>query len=425
MSNRRLIKPGKYKNTKGFTPAIVYKDWIFTSAITAVNPATGEIPPAVAGNPAIPLSGEDRTYREVTCIYNDLKEIIGAAGGDLQNAVRLDQYPVSREIMDAHHYARRGILHPPRAASTSVAIGQLLSPAAQISIEILGLSATADFRKEGINSDKIPQPVAGYAPAIRAGDFVFVAGQLPTDWTNPIAPEAYVDPDFWSGNRVDREARYILKNIDLVLQAAGSSLANVVKVHVHLRHMDDLPRLDHVWRDFFPKDPPARTIFPVDGLGVTDARLEITVIAVTNDGKTKKQTIASPKCRQPIFHESLATRAGDLLFLSGLMAADQSGLAKGARPHPNLPYDADTAALQMADILAQAQAICEAAGTDLRRCLRVLNVHRDITQHSRTRAVQQACFTDGMPTTSAIGLTQDLPVPGCTLMADFWVAMTD
>ena len=97
-------------------------------------------------------------------------------------------------------------------------------------------------------------PLAGYSPAIRAGDFVFLAGQVPTDWKSGIAPEARVDPNFWEGSRIERETRYILENMALTLEAAGSSMPNVVKAQVYLTDINDLPRLDRVWREAFPGD---------------------------------------------------------------------------------------------------------------------------------------------------------------------------
>ncbi len=425
MADRKVIQLDQYRDLPYYTPGIAYKNWVFASGTIAVDPATGEVAPAVAGNPAIPLAGEDRTFREVRHIYGHLSKVMQAAGGDIQNAVRLDQFSVSSSILDAHHQARRPILHPPRAASTSVEIAALLSPEAQMSIELVGILASPGFEKEGINTDKIPQPLGGYSPAIRAGDFVFVAGQVPTDWKSSIAPEAQVDPGFWTGNRIDREARYILGHTRTTLEAAGSSLENAVKANVYLKHIDDIPRLDHVWREFFPNNPPARTIFPVNGLGATESRIEITIMAVTDHGKTRKEVISSPKCRTPLFHESQAVRAGDILFLSGLMAVDGTGLVAAARGNPNLPYDTDSAAAQMEDILLQAQAICEAAGADLKNALRMLTVHTDLKQHSRTRKVLEGFFTKGMPASSTIGVSKALQVPGTTLMSDIWVAMTD
>jgi reactive intermediate/imine deaminase len=327
--------------------------------------------------------------------------------------------------MDAHHQARRGLLAEPRPASTSVEIGALLSPKAHFSIEMLGICPRPGFEKTPVNSDALPQPIGGYSPAIRAGDFVFVAGQVPTDWQSSVAPEAQVNPGFWAGNKIDREARYILGHVASVLEAAGSSLQNTVKVNIHLRDMNDIPRLDHVWREYFPIDPPARTIFPVNGLGAKESRIEITVIAVTNDGSARKEVIATKSARSPLFHESQAVRAGDFLFLSGVLAADGNGLIEAARPKPNLPYERYSAGAQMADILAQAESICAAAGADLRNCLRMHNVYRDLHDYASARAVQEPYFSKGMPTVSTLQVSTDLQVPGCTVISDFWVAMKD
>src|SRR5262249_21768634 len=175
-----------------------------------------------------------------------VKAILEAGGTNLQNGVRIDQFPTSRDMIDPYHVLRKGLLTPPRPASTSVHIAGLLCPQANIAVELIAAIPEDGFRKEGISAD-IPQPLAGYSPALRIGDFVFLAGQVPTDWKSGIAPEAQVDPRFWEGNRIDREARFTLKNMDLTLQAAGSSLKNVIKAQVYLTDINDLSRLDHVW----------------------------------------------------------------------------------------------------------------------------------------------------------------------------------
>jgi reactive intermediate/imine deaminase len=317
----------------------------------------------------VPLAGEHLMIRESRYILEAIDLVLKEGGTDLQNSVRIDQFPVTRDIMDPYHVARKAMVNPPRPASTSVDIWGLPCPEANIQVEVVAAVPESGFQKEGIATDAIPQPLAGYAPAIRIGDFVFLAGQIPTDFKTGIAPEARVDPNFWEGNGIDRETRYTLRNLDLTLQAAGSSLRNVVKAQVYLTDIDDLPRLDQVWREFFPSEPPARTIYPVRSLGTAGARVEITFVALTDDGSTKKEIIEAKGARRPLFHEPHAVRAGEFLFLSGLLAADENGLVPKARRKRGYPYNQDTAAAQMRDIMEQAREICSAAKTDLSRAL--------------------------------------------------------
>lgn len=118
-----------------------------------------------------------------------------------------------------------------------------------------------------VRTDRAPQPVGPYSQAIVAGDFVYVAGQGPTD------PE--------TGRRVpggvQAETEQVLENIQAILEAAGTSLANVVKVNVYLSDRADFKAMNEVYARFFPSEPPARTT--VQALPPVDIAVEIDCVA--------------------------------------------------------------------------------------------------------------------------------------------------
>ena len=421
MPDRILLHPpGLPAPHAGFTPGIRFGRWVFTSGISAADYSTGLVPDA-RSHQAIPLAGEDSMILQARSVLSMLQTILRAGGSDLQHGARIDQFPTTRAMLDPYHIARREVMDPPRPASTSVHIAALLCPTATSQIELLAIIPEEGFRKEGISAD-IPQPLAGYSPALRVGDWVFLAGQVATDWKSGIAPEAHVDPRFWEGNKIDRETRFVLQNMKLTLEAAGSSMANVVKANVYLADINDLPRMDRVWREFFPEAPPARTVYPILSLGVTDSRIEITFVAVIDAGATKKQVIHTDEAPAPLFHASQAVRAGEFLFLSGLLAADANGLVPAARPNPHHPFAIDTVEAQMRDILDQAQRICRAAGTELSRTLRMGTMLTDLRNYPATRRASAGLFPDGEPVTNVIEIPAPLQVPGCSVIADIWVA---
>lgn len=95
----------------------------------------------------------------------------------------------------------------------------------------------------------VPMPKNPYSPAVRAGGFIFVSGQIPM---NPDTAEmSYGD--------IEHEARLTLGNIKRILEGSGSSLAEVVKVNVYLADENDFARMNAVYIEFFGKDRPART----------------------------------------------------------------------------------------------------------------------------------------------------------------------
>jgi 2-iminobutanoate/2-iminopropanoate deaminase len=102
--------------------------------------------------------------------------------------------------------------------------------------------------KEIIHTDKAPKSLAGYSQAVKAGGFVFVAGQGPFD---PITEEM-------KGESIQAQTGQCLRNVEAILQAAGSSLDKVVSATFILGDENDFAGMNEEWGKWFPKDPPAR-----------------------------------------------------------------------------------------------------------------------------------------------------------------------
>ncbi|MDR0359956.1 MAG: hypothetical protein LBJ87_10920, partial [bacterium] len=339
-----------------FAHAVKVGPWVFTSGVLASDFRTG-LPADVRPSLQLPLHGEDPWIRESQWIFDQLERILLEAGSSLDLAVRVDQFPTCRGVMSPYHVVRRQRVAPPRPPSTSVGIRELAFPQCSIEVEMIALAADGGLQKEAVETSDIPQPIGGYVPAVRAGDLVFVAGQLATDYRTGIPPEAATNPIFWEDNPADRQTRYVLDNIATTLGAAGSSLANVVKARVYLADLEDLPRVERVWREYFPQDPPARTVLPGMAYSTLGAVVEINVVAVTDGGTTRKETFQATDST-PFLYESPVVRAGDLVFLSGLVAATEQGLIEEAKIDPNYlgiaPRREADHVLQAADRLLQA-----------------------------------------------------------------------
>ena len=103
--------------------------------------------------------------------------------------------------------------------------------------------------KQQIRTDKGAAPLGAYSQGIRAGDFVYVAGQGPIDpATGQIA-----------GETIEEQVRLTLQNVQAVLEAANATTADVVKTTVHLADIGDFQRFNDVYTEFFPDPKPART----------------------------------------------------------------------------------------------------------------------------------------------------------------------
>ena len=100
-----------------------------------------------------------------------------------------------------------------------------------------------------IKSEKAPQALGPYSVAIRAGSFVFASGQLGLDPKSGILVPG----------GIEAETRQSLTNIRNVLSDSGSGMELVVKTTVFLKDMADFPKMNAVYAEFFPENPPARS----------------------------------------------------------------------------------------------------------------------------------------------------------------------
>ncbi len=119
-----------------------------------------------------------------------------------------------------------------------------------------------------IATDKAPQAIGPYSVANQIGNFVFAAGQLGLD---PATMEIV------SGG-IEAETRQALTNLKNVLEAAGSSMDQIVKTTVFLKDIQDFGRMNGVYAEFFSGNFPARSAVQVAALP-RDAMVEIEAIA--------------------------------------------------------------------------------------------------------------------------------------------------
>jgi 2-iminobutanoate/2-iminopropanoate deaminase len=112
----------------------------------------------------------------------------------------------------------------------------------------------------------VPVPVGAYSPAVRAGPFVFVSGQIPRD---PETGELI-------GDDIESQTRQVIANVKRALEAAGASLSDVVSVIVYLADVDDWGRFNTAYKDLMPKPYPTRTAL---GANLRGIMVEISAVA--------------------------------------------------------------------------------------------------------------------------------------------------
>jgi 2-iminobutanoate/2-iminopropanoate deaminase len=102
---------------------------------------------------------------------------------------------------------------------------------------------------ERLTPPGVPTPRGPYSPAVRAGGFIFVAGQVPVD---PAT-------DKISNGDIQHETRLAIENIKRILEGCGASLASVVRVGVYLADGADFAKMNEVYAEYFGANKPART----------------------------------------------------------------------------------------------------------------------------------------------------------------------
>lgn len=112
------------------------------------------------------------------------------------------------------------------------------------------------MKREIVHTDKAPKAIGPYSQAIRTETMIYTAGQTGLD---PTTGELI-------GSTVEEQTRQVLINLQNVVEAAGSTLAHVVKTTVFLKDMNDFSKMNAIYAEFFGQNPPARSTVAVAGL---------------------------------------------------------------------------------------------------------------------------------------------------------------
>ena len=124
--------------------------------------------------------------------------------------------------------------------------------------------------KTVISTPDAPSAIGPYSQAIRAGDLLFVSGQIPID---PSTGKLIEQTD------IKAQTHRVLENVSAILRAAGASIENVVRTTVFLRNMSDFADMNSVYAEYFRTAPPARSTVEAARLP-RDVSVEIDCIAV-------------------------------------------------------------------------------------------------------------------------------------------------
>jgi enamine deaminase RidA (YjgF/YER057c/UK114 family) len=398
------LQPGNVR----YAPGVRAGRWVF---------ATGHKATAEVVDPAAPRHGLPRHKKEAQQIFAGLERVLEAGGAQRRHVVRIDQYYTRARAVDPYHEVRREFFAGHIPPSTSNLHQRFLPPGQDIEVQLIAALAGNGFEPVQHRPPQLPvHATSGYSPVLTCGDFVFVAGQtaeaLKTE-EGPLDPEARMPAGhLWKGMPIKLETEFILRRkLKPALETVGNTLEEVVKAQVYLRDVEDIPGFNEVWGQHFGASPPATSIITTatPGFICEAGRIEINTISVRKGGATRKELLEA-EVAMPYAGQAQAVRAGDLLFLSNLMAVDEKG-ALAARS------DVDS---QMDHTLSSAERLCNEAGTSLANLVRVQQFHTGLADFPAAwRAWDRRLPGQYLPF-SAIEVPA-LGVPGAVVMLDLWV----
>jgi enamine deaminase RidA (YjgF/YER057c/UK114 family) len=406
--------PGLSRPAAHATPAARAGDLVFAAGQLASD-FTGGVATQARVDPAFPFYGS-AIKKQTRYVLEQIARTLEVAGTSPSHVVKAQVFHTDLANFAGFDEVWRELFPTPPPRTTIGTTG-LLVPGALVEVDVIAAMPRAAGRV--IQSDG-PRPLASYSEAVVAGDLVFAAGQLASDFKTGVPREARVDPAFpYYGLDIKRQTRYVLENLARTFKAAGTSLDRVVKAQVFHTDLNNFFAFDEVWREFFPTPPP-RTTVGTTGLLVRDTLVEIDLIAALPSARV--HPISVPDIPAPLAHYTPATRVGELVFAAGQIASDyRTGVPREARVDPAFPYYGSAIKRQTHYVLENLARTLKAAGTSLEHVVKAQVFHTDLANSAPFDEVWTEFFPVPPPRTT-VGTT-GLLVPGTLVEIDLIAAM--
>lgn len=308
---------------------------LYHKAIRAGNTiyASGQVPWDADGNVVGPGDIEVQRRR----VLDNLRTVVEAGGGTLAGVVSTTTY-MTNALYRPQVNALRQEYGLTGATNTSLVVAGLVDP--RFTLEVSGV-AVVDTPTQRIVPDDVHDVSGRYAHAIRAGNTIYVAGQVALDpQGNLVGP-----------GDIDAQATQAYENLRRVLAAAGATFDSIVKVTTYITNVLYRPALTRVrGRIGFPDKP--STLIVIPSLALPEFLIEIEAIAVVD---TPLEIFNPPTVHDVTGRYAHAARAGDTIYVAGQVAVDRES---------NLVGRGDVA-VQAGQVDRNLALVLEAAGASL------------------------------------------------------------
>jgi enamine deaminase RidA (YjgF/YER057c/UK114 family) len=217
-------------------------------------------------------------------ILNFHKSLFEQMGSSLENVVKADLYMTNmKDIAGLDEVWHRFFPSSPPARTISPV--SLAVTDTVLEIELIAIDPDGPYSKKTICTPNAPKHFGNEPQAIKAGPFLFLSGQLATDYKQGMAPEAQPDPDFpFHCSSIKQQVNYILKNTEAICQAAGTSMKNLVRRRAMHLDLNELSEAEEAWTEALGNRIPPTTTFRTAGpLPVPGCTVQYDLIAFIPD----------------------------------------------------------------------------------------------------------------------------------------------
>jgi enamine deaminase RidA (YjgF/YER057c/UK114 family) len=454
------ITSEKVRNPYGFNPiGVKAGPYLFLSGLMAFHPDRSSIVTAYNDIPQeqipyafhqmAPDSREAPGVVQSWRIFQQLRTIMEEQGSNIDETLWLWYSWLNMRDLPAQTRVRKDFFAGTGPPGTAFEVSGFPIREAVHHIGAIGVvpvDGEWPVRKEVVGSRQFDQYVVGnYLLATRAGDLTFFAGMIGVDMERRIVlhsfEEAGVKSPIRFGSPVAQRRQEpvavqtwaIYDQYQKILTEHGCTMEHIVKQVVYLRDIGDIPIVEEVAGHFFEDSAPATTIFQIQQLAVPTYRIEIEAFALMPEDPTvseRPESIPSVDGIEPWGRHALATRAGDFLFLSGLMA-DLPGTHNMVRGYDDLEGEGRELAVgslisdhQEGSIVAQTWTVCEkarrileACGSSMDNVVKTTVLLKDARDLPAVERVSKRFFPDNPPATMILKVP-DLPLPGSLIQLD-------
>ena len=393
-----------------YCEGVLAGDTLYAAGQIASDYKTG-VPAEARQDPAFPYYGSD-IQKQARYILGNLRKVLAAGGCDLKDVVKSQVFLT--DLDDFYYFDQVWKeFFPSPPPRTTVQVSGLLVPGCKVEIDLWAVRPKVP--RKVITGAKTPTPMAHYCQGVLEGDTLYAAGQIASDYKTGVPHEARQDAAFpYYGSDIQKQARYILENLQSVFDAAGLSFKDVVKSQVFLTDLDDFHFFDQVWKQFFPSPPP-RTTVQVSGLLVPGCKVEIDLWGVLPN--IQRNVITGKNTPTPMAHYCQGILAGETLYAAGQIASDyKTGVPPQARQDAAFPYYGSHIQKQTRYVLENLKSVFEAAGCSLKDVVKSQVFLTSLDDFYYFDQVWKEFFPSPPPRTTV--QVSGLLVPGCRIEID-------